>query len=247
MSTFAPFLQVFSALAGVAIVSALTMVPLESAEAKPRTPESALTPEIKDKGRHDAFLKRIAQGPVGLLFIGDSITDFFPGRGKDTWAKFATYHPADFGISGDRTEHVLWRLQNGELDGLDPKATVIMIGTNNIGHFNDEKSEWAAAGVARIVKTVRAKLPKTRILLLGVFPRDGKDSKHRQQVTEINGIIAKLADGKAVTYLDIGDKFLTADGAIEKELMPDNLHPDAKGYAVWYDAMWPTLEKLLAP
>ena len=249
------FASALSALACITVAIVLSMAPLHAADAKPlpppppkpRTPESALTPEIKDQHRHDAFLKRIAEGPVGLLFIGDSITDFFPSRGKDTWAKFAAYHPADFGISADRTEHVLWRLTNGELDGLDPKATVIMIGTNNIGHFSDEKSEWAAAGVAKIVETVRTKLPKTRILLLGVFPRDAKESQHRKQVTEINAIIAKLADGKAVTYLDISEKFLTADGAIIKELMPDNLHPDAKGYEVWYDAMWPTLEKLLAP
>ncbi|MBA3936581.1 MAG: hypothetical protein H0X38_03890 [Planctomycetes bacterium] len=247
MSACAALLPLFSALACVKIVSALAMAPLESAKAKPRTPASALTPELKDQDRHAAFLQRIAAGPVGLLFIGDSITDFFPDRGADTWARFTAYHPADFGISADRTEHVLWRLSNGELDDIEPTATVILIGTNNIGHFDDEQSEWAAAGVAKVVATVRAKLPRTRILLLGVFPRDAKDSRHRQQVTEINAIIAQLADGKAVTWLDIGDRFLTADGAIDQELMPDGLHPSAKGYAVWYDAMWPTLEKLLAP
>ena len=222
--------------------------PLPSAEAKPpRTPESAVTPAIKDQRRHEAFLKRIAAGPVGLLFLGDSITDFFPSRAKEVWAKFAPYQPADFGISGDRTEHLLWRLENGELDGIAPKATVIMIGTNNIGHFDDEQPEWAAAGVAKVVATVRAKLPATRILLLGVFPRDRKDSPRRKAVEAINAIIAKLGDGQAVTYLDIGDKFLDAAGAIPKDVMPDALHPSEKGYGIWYDAMWPTLEKLLAP
>ena len=102
-----------------------------SGEAK-RTEDSAITPTKANDNRQQQFLTRIKQGPVGLLFIGDSITDFWPGRAKDTWAKFAAYQPADFGISGERTENTLWHINNGVLDGIDPKAVVIMIGTNNI-------------------------------------------------------------------------------------------------------------------
>jgi lysophospholipase L1-like esterase len=212
----------------------------------PRTPESAVTPNDRNHKRHESFLARIKEGPVGLLFLGDSITDFFPGRGKDTWAKFAPYHPADFGISAERTEDVLWRITNGELDGIDPKAVVIMIGTNNIGHFADEKPEWAAAGIKKIVETVRAKLPKAKVLLLGVFPRGAtKEDGMRKKVAEINALIKDYGDGKEVFYLDIGDKFLDAQGNLPKDIMPDALHPNAKGYEIWYDAMWPTLEKLL--
>ena len=120
-----------------------------------------------------------------------------------------------------------------------------MIGTNNIGHFGDEKPEWAAAGVKKIVDTVRAKLPKAKILLLGVFPRGGKNSDARQKVEAINAIIAKLGDGQTVQYLDISKKFLDANGEIPKDIMPDGLHPNEKGYDIWYNAMWPTLEKLL--
>jgi len=210
-----------------------------------RTADSAITPVDRNPKRHEAFLKRIKEGPVGLLFLGDSIMDAFPGRGKDTWAKFAPYNPADFGISAERTEDVLWRITNGELDGIDPKAVVIMIGTNNIGHFTTEEPAWAAAGVKKVVETVRSKLPKAKILLLGVFPRDVKASPMRAKVDAINDIIKTYADGTQVQYLDIGPKFLDADGELPKDVMPDKLHPTAKGYQIWYDAMWPTLEPLL--
>lgn len=211
----------------------------------PRTPNDAITPTVKNPDRHEKFLQRIKEGPIGLLFLGDSIIDAWPRRGKTSWDKFAPYQPADFGISGDRTEHVLWRITNGELDGIDPKLVVVMIGTNNIGHFADEKPEWTAQGVKKILDTVRAKLPKAKILLLGVFPRGAKDSDGRRKVEAINAIISKLHDGRTIWYLDIGQKFLDADGQIPKDIMADGLHPTDKGYDIWYDAMRPTLEKLI--
>ena len=140
---------------------------------------------------------------------------------------------------------MLWRITHGELEGIDPKVLVIMIGTNNIGHFADEKPEWAAAGVKKILETVHEKLPKAKVLLLGVFPRGAKSSDHRKKVEAINQIIAKLADGQKTVYLDVSKIFLDADGEIPKELMPDALHPTEKGYDLWYDAMRPTLERLL--
>jgi beta-glucosidase len=217
-----------------------------AADAQPRTPESSTTPNNRNPKRHDGFMARIKQGPVGLLFLGDSITDGWPGKAKDTWAKFAPYNVADFGVGGERTEDVLWRITNGELDGIDPKAVVIMIGTNNIGHFNDEKPEWVAAGVKKIIETVEAKLPKAKILLLGVFPRGAtKDDAKRQKVDAINAIIKDFGDGKTVTYLDVGPKFLDAQGNLPKDIMPDALHPNAAGYQIWYDTMWPVLEPLL--
>jgi lysophospholipase L1-like esterase len=211
----------------------------------PRTADSALTPTKGNDNRHQQFLARIKQGPVGLLFVGDSITDFWPGRSKETWEKFAPYHPADFGISGECTEQTLWHLTNGCLDGIDPKAVVIMIGTNNIGHYGTEEPGWTAAGVKKVVATVREKLPKAKILLLGVFPRDSKASPMRKKVEAINEIIKGYDDGATVHYLDIGTKFLDDQGELPKDIMPDKLHPNAKGYQIWYDAMWPTLEPLL--
>jgi lysophospholipase L1-like esterase len=211
----------------------------------PRTPDSAVTPGRENLRRHAAFMDRIKAGPVGLLFLGDSITDGWSKAGEYTFLKFTPYNPANFGISGETTEQVLWRITNGELEGIDPKAVVIMIGTNNIGQFRDEKPEWAAAGIRKIVDTVKEKLPNTKILLLGVFPRNEKASDNRQDIEAINKIISGYADGKTVTYLDIGDKFLDANGEIPADIMPDKLHPNARGYAIWYDAMMPTLQGLL--
>jgi lysophospholipase L1-like esterase len=212
---------------------------------KPRTPEDAVTPFSRNPPRHAKFMDRIAQGEVGLLFLGDSITDFWPRTGEWSWLKFAPYKPADFGISGERTEDVLWRITNGELDGISPKVTVLMIGTNNVGQCPTENPEWAAAGVKKIVETIHQKLPNTKVLLLGVFPRGTKDSVLRQETEAINQIIRKLDDGSKTRYLDIGKVFLDPAGEIPKNVMPDSLHPSAHGYDLWYDAMNPLLTEML--
>lgn len=211
----------------------------------PRNESDAVTPAVKNPERHEGFLKQAKAGKCGLLFLGDSITDAWPSRGKDSWAKFAKYPPLDFGISGDRTEHVIWRITHGELDTIKPKVVVIMIGTNNIGHNASEKPEWAAAGVKKIVQIVQEKLPQAKILLLGVFPRDKKESSHRQAVEAINQIICKLDDGKNVKYMDIGSKFLDSKGEIPKSIMADGLHPTAKGYQIWVDAILPTVDEMM--
>jgi beta-glucosidase len=211
-----------------------------------RTPQSASTPNNRNQVRHDQFLRRIASGPVGLLFLGDSITDLWPHRHKETWEKFAPYQPANFGISAERTEDLLWRVSNGELDGIAPKAVVILIGTNNLGHFHDEKPEWVANGIKEILTVVHAKVPKARILLLGIFPCGAtKDDPVRIKLDAVNAQIRKFHDGKIVTYLDLGPKFTDAKGVLRKDLMPDGLHPNGDGYQVWYDAMWPVLEPML--
>jgi beta-glucosidase len=221
-----------------------------TAPAKPapaqRTEESAVTPAVKNPERHSEFLFRNSQGPVGLLFLGDSITDFWPRKGEWSWLKFAPYEPANFGISGDRTESVLWRITNGELDGINPRVTVIMIGTNNIGAFRDEKPEWAAAGVKKIVDTVHQKLPHTKVLLLGVFPRGfAANDPKRLAVAEINKTLATFDDGAKTRYLDITKAFLAPDGTLSKDIMPDGLHPNAHGYDLWYQAMHPLLEEMM--
>jgi beta-glucosidase len=211
-----------------------------------RTAADAVTPTSpKSLIRHEQFLYRIKEGDIGLLFLGDSITDFWPRTGEYSWLKFAPYHPADFGVSGEHTEHVLWRITHGELDGIHPKVVVLMIGTNNIGHTPADEPEWAAAGVTKIVATIREKLPDSKILLLGVFPRDTPGSVHRDAVEKINAIISQLDDGKNVRYLDIGKVFLDADGNIPFEIMRDKLHPTGEGYDRWYDAMHPLLDEMM--
>jgi lysophospholipase L1-like esterase len=223
-----------------------------SAFAKDTPPESVKPvskPDAKWIKRHQSMNDRVKKGNVDLLLIGDSITNGWEGRGKDVWKKYYEKRNAvNLGISGDRTQHVLWRLENGNLEGISPKLAVIMIGTNNVGSQSDPRNspEEIAAGVKAIVDKLRAKLPEMKVLVLAIFPRgaDAKDEK-RQTVGKINEILAKLADGKKVFYLDIGDKFLAPDGKLPKEVMPDGLHPNAKGYQIWAEAMEPTVAKLM--
>ena len=211
----------------------------------PRTEASAVTPNNRNPFRHAQFLYRIKEGPVDLLFLGDSITDKWPRDGEWTWERLAHYHPADFGVGGEQTEDLLWRITNGELDGISPKVVVLMIGTNNIGQHKDEKLEWTVAGIRKNVDTIREKLPHTRVLLLGVFPRGDKTSPQRARVDAINAQISRFDDGQAIRYLDIGHVFLDGQGEIPKDIMGDALHPTAKGYELWYDAMSPLLDEMM--
>jgi len=221
------------------------------------TAQSAVTPLWRDGGgwlkRHEQFAADAKKGGVDLLFVGDSITDFWRTRGKAIWDKYyGGLHAADLGISGDRTQHVLWRLDHGEIDGLKPKAVVLMIGTNNVGFERDgitprNTPAQAAEGVKAVVSDLRQKLPDAKILLLAVFPRSHAPADPvRLQVAEINRAIAALDDGDHVRYLDIGAKFLSADGMLEKDIMPDFLHPSAKGYEIWAQAIQAPLARILA-
>jgi lysophospholipase L1-like esterase len=198
---------------------------------------------------HEKFMTIAKEGKTQLLFLGDSITAGWSGKGKQVWDKsFSNWQPANFGIGGDRTQHVLWRIENGELEGIKPKAAVIMIGTNNVG---GDTAEAIAKGVTKIVETVRAKTPDTKILLLAVFPRGENPStpEHpngaRDKLAKVNEIIAKLADDKHIFFLDIGDKFLQPDGKISPDIMPDFLHPTEAGYQIWADAITPKLAELM--
>ncbi len=195
--------------------------------------------------RHEGFVAIAKKGGVNVLFLGDSITDAWRGKAaKETWDKhFVPLKSANFGIGGDQTQHVLWRITNGELDGITPKVAVLMIGTNNVAKHSAEE---IAGGIKAIVHTIHTKSPQTKVLLLAVFPRDAApDSPRRQKIAEINKIIAKLHDGKAIRFLDIGKKFLQDDGTLTKEIMPDLLHLSAKGYQTWGEAIAPVVQEML--
>ncbi len=196
--------------------------------------------------RDAAMTARAKQGKVDLIFVGDSITQGWEGNGKQIWAEFyGKRNAANLGIGGDRTQHVLWRLDHGNIDGIAPKLAVVMIGTNNSG---DNTPEEIAAGVKQIVEKLRAKLPQTKVLLLAVFPRGPNTQDARRQVNEkTNEIIAKLADGKMVVYQDIGKKFLEPDGTLSREIMPDLLHLSPKGYQIWAEAIEPTVAEAVGP
>lgn len=221
-----------------------TTQPSGAAAAQPK----AVTPELHvgTEQRHARFNAISQAGTAELVFLGDSITQNWEQSGAEVWERYyAKRHAANFGVSGDRTEHVLWRLDHGNFDGLRPKLIVVMIGTNNTGHRQDPAEE-TAAGVKAILDRLRKKCPESKILLLAIFPRGAKaDDDQRRLNDKINALIAKLADEKTIFWKDIGRRFLDADGNLLKDLMPDYLHPNAAGYARWAEAIEPDVARLL--
>lgn len=177
-----------------------------------------------------------------LIFDGDSITDGWQGQGKEVWAqRYAALNAFNFGIGGDKTEHVLWRLSKGQVDGMNPKLIVLMIGTNNSGR---DTADQIAEGVKAVVNEYLKRCPNSHLLLLAIFPRSEKATDGiRAKLAEVNTKISALAENKRVTYLDIGAKFLTPDGTLTRDIMPDFLHPNAKGYQIWTDAIQPIIDQ----
>ncbi len=194
--------------------------------------------------RHESMNARVRQGNVDMVFIGDSITHGWEGAGKETWDKYyADRNAVNLGIGGDRTEHVLWRLQNGNIEGISPKAAMVMIGTNN---HRDNTAEEIAQGVEAIVALLRAKLPETRILLLAIFPRTDVAEEYQAKVKEASALYAKLGDDPMVDFVDIGKVFLDQDGVLQASIMPDFLHLSKEGYERWAEAVEPWLGRMLA-
>lgn len=191
-----------------------------------------------------------APGDYDLEFIGDSITHGWEGGGKNVWQEYYGHRKAiNMGVSGDRTEHVLWRFENGQLDGIKAKVAVIMIGTNNSGKNKDGTDTYTDSeileGITAIVNQIRIRQPDTKVLLLGIFPRGKTFSSQRGRLLEINQALAKLDDGKNIFYLDFGSQLIEKDGSISKDIMPDALHPNEVGYKIWADAMEPKLKLFL--
>ena len=190
----------------------------------------------------DRILARTKKGGVNLIFDGDSITDFWQGAGKVVWEKnYARLGAVDDGISGDKTENLLWRLEDGQVDGVRPKLVVLMIGTNNLGR---DKDEQIAAGIEKIVQEYQTRLPNAVLLLQGIFPRGEVNDPYRARIKHINSLIAHLGDGKKVIYLDLSDKFLSPDGTLSKDIFPDGLHPSEKGYEIWAAAIQPVVAQV---
>lgn len=193
-----------------------------------------------------------------IVLIGDSITHMWGGppeetsgrgnRGLDAWKSLFGDRPVlNLGFGWDRTQNVLKRIELGELDGLAPKAVVIHIGTNNLAGTKNARENTPAEiaeAIGVLVDKVRAKCPAAQVIVMAVFPRGEKpDNAARTKVAAINKQLAKVAEKPRVTYLDITGKFLNADGTISKEVMSDFLHPAAKGYAIWAEALKPVLPK----
>jgi lysophospholipase L1-like esterase len=214
-------------------------------------PNSAIVPGLAPffRQKHDANVAVAKEGRAELLFMGDSITDFWrnengPFAGKPVFDKhFGQWKVANFGIAGDTTQGVLYRLQHGEGEGFLPRAVMLMIGTNNTGsHSGPEIAE----GIGAVVLELQQRFPETKILLLAIFPRGAADDPVRDKINEINESISRLNDGKHVFFLDIGPRFLDSNRNIPQDVMVDKLHPSAKGYEIWAEAVEETLGKLMA-
>jgi len=226
----------------------VTPMPELPAELPPGT-----NPAIYPEGKFDWFLRvktNIENGKKAavdcqVIFDGDSITDFWPKTGKEIWAQdYAKYNAFDFAIAGDQTQHLLWRLSQGQAEGMHPKLIVLLIGTNNMPYNTPDQ---IAEGVKTIIAAYQQRCPGAVILLQGIFPHGEKpDDPIRAKIKQTNEILAKFGDGKQVLYLDFGDKFLQPDGTITREIMPDFTHPSAKGYQIWADAIQPIIDQYLA-
>jgi lysophospholipase L1-like esterase len=195
--------------------------------------------------RHEGFVATAKQGNIDLLLHGDSITDWWQlEANKPVFDKyFGTIRTANFAVAGDTTQGVLWGLRNGEGQGFQPKAVMLMIGTNNTGQSTGPE---IAEGIGAVVSELRRNFPSTKILLLAIFPRAMPGDPVRDKIAEVNRIIARLDDRKTVFYMDIGQKFLDEKGVfLPDSFRPDNLHPQAKGYEIWGEAVSAKLAELM--
>jgi lysophospholipase L1-like esterase len=216
-----------------------------------RPVNTAIVPNLRQvfRAKHENNLEVARAGDIELLLMGDSITDFWRNEegsfaGKPVLDEyFGHWKIANFGIAGDTTQGVLYRLQNGEGEGFSPRAVMLMIGTNNTAANNAAE---ISEGVGAVVLQLRQSFPDARILLLGIFPRGAADDPVRATIASINQSISRLDDGENVHYLDIGNVFLDEQGNIPAEVMSDGLHPGPEGYRRWAEAVAEPLTALMA-
>jgi lysophospholipase L1-like esterase len=209
----------------------------------PRVKEDEWMSVAKWKEIHAAQQAVAKQGGIDLMFVGDSITQGWPHDFFEQ--QFGRFHAANFGVGGDHTGNVLYRLDDPVMATLKPRAIVLLVGVNNFFHCADNTAQ-TFAGIRQVVATLRQEYPDARILLNAVLPYgEANEEFKREQVRELNRMVAALDDGKHVFYRDYGPRFLQADGTIPTDVMADHLHPTAKGYRIWADAMLPDIEQLM--
>ncbi|NQU25682.1 MAG: acetylglucosamine-6-sulfatase [Candidatus Nealsonbacteria bacterium] len=246
-------LRILSLLAVIAILSVLSTERVEAQQQqKPAVEENhAVTPQCRIVewwfARHAEKIGEMSKGEIDLLMVGDSITHNFESVGAKVWKEYFEPRKAiNLGFGGDRTQHVLWRLDHLPKLKEAPKGAVVLIGTNNICWGSDTPKQ-AAEGVQAVARKLQELYPETKILVLGVFPRRRQlDHAHRKQINELNSYLPDLLkDLKNVTLLDIGPKFLDEKGFLSEEMMPDTTHPSEKGHEIWAKAIEPELKKML--
>ena len=206
---------------------------------------------------HQQLLAKRGQGKIDVYFEGNSITrrwgaTDYPQFLANWRENFTGWNAADFGWGADRIEHILWRLENGELDGVNPKVIVVLAGTNNVGREpgGEEKIADITRGLRALVDVCRRKAPNATIVLTGIFPRNDNAATSAQinrEIARINENLARFADGTSVRYVNVNDKLADASGALFEGMTVDGLHPTLKGYQVWADALKPILREVLGP
>lgn len=209
----------------------------------------ASAPEIRNPwmDQHERIDARLKRGPSEILFIGDSITYNWASnsRGKPVWDQYYGHlDVVNMGISGDKTENILWRLQHSSLEEVKPKVAVVLAGINNI---HRDRPEQIAEGVEAIVNEILTRAPSCQVLLMGLFPRGYQASApERPNIKAVNAMLKSLDARPRVVFLDISEEFLDQNGVYPRDMSPDALHPLAKGYEIWANAMNPILERMLA-
>jgi lysophospholipase L1-like esterase len=232
-------------------LAGIAAIPLLAGQPVPRTDRDSQI-------AHEQLLAISKQGQIDLYFEGDSITRRWGATDYpqllDNWNEnFFGWNAADFGWGADRAENILWRIENGELDGVNPKVIVLLAGTNNVGNRVPPQGIDAAAaevsqGLSAVVRAMQAKAPHAAIILMGILPRNDNPAV-MPEIDRINANLAKLADGHQIRYLNINDRLADASGRVYEGMMNarDHLHLELKGYQVWADALKPILTELLGP
>jgi lysophospholipase L1-like esterase len=206
---------------------------------------------------HTQLLEKAKRGRIDIYFEGDSITrrwgaTDYPDLLANWKENFFGWNAADFGWGGDLIQHILWRLENGELDGVHPKVIVLLAGTNNVGESSpdgngDDEVEGVTRGIQAVLRVMRTKAPEATIVLTAIFPRNDNMAL-MPAINRTNKRLRGLADGKRIRFLNVNDKLADADGRLFEGIMnPDGLHPAVRGYQTWADGLKPILTELLGP
>jgi lysophospholipase L1-like esterase len=234
-------------------IAVLALCASDHAQQPPAEVKPIPRTDANSKTAHAQLVEKAKAGRIDVYFAGDSITrrwgaTDYPAFLANWKENFHGWNAANFGWGGDTVQNVLWRLQNGELDGVNPKVIVVMAGTNNIGaRGGDEaKVDEVTAGLKAVLATCREKAPKAVVILMGITPRNDNPAA-AAVIDKVNANLAKLADGKEVRYLSINDALADKDGKLREGMSPDRLHLSAKGYQAWADALKPVLKELLGP